>query len=148
MTARFSQMQAQNAMNASILRSNSQLKASKSHSMSRPSSQLGKNTARSNIKENTKNLQGEIRGVDEEIAMLQDCLLNVSQKSQLSRSATRITYTPSNAKEQQHMSQTSKRRQQHDPLNDVQYQPIFSTQVFQPGQNAIAFSHRDNSQEM
>lgn len=101
MTARFSQMQAQNAMNASILRSNSQLRASKSHSMSRPSSQLGKNTARSNIKENTKNLQGEIRGVDEEIAMLQDCLMNVSQRSQLSKSATRITYTPSNAKEQQ-----------------------------------------------
>ena len=45
-------MQAQNAMNASILKS-SYLKSTKSHSVSRPNSQLGKNVARQNIKQNT-----------------------------------------------------------------------------------------------
>ena len=33
-----------------------------------------KNSARKNIKQNTKNMQGEISGLDQEIAMLQECL--------------------------------------------------------------------------
>ena len=40
---------------------------------------MDKNSARENIKQNTRNLQGEIQGVDSEIAMLQDYLFNATQ---------------------------------------------------------------------
>lgn len=42
-----------------------------------------KNQARKNIKENTKNLKGEINGLDEEIAQLQDHLLGGSTSCML-----------------------------------------------------------------
>ena len=93
MTARFSQMHNTSAINSSMLNNNSYY-IRKSHSQTRPSSQLGKNPARKNIKQNTQNLQGEILDIDEEIAMLQDCLLNVSQRSQMCKSAQRIEQTP------------------------------------------------------
>ena len=44
-----------------------------------------KNSSRQNIKQNTKNLKGEIQGVDNEIAVLQDYLFNATQ-TQRSRS--------------------------------------------------------------
>lgn len=48
-----------------------------------------KNSARENIKQNTKNLQGEIHGVDSEIAMLQDCIFNATTTQKMrSRSKT------------------------------------------------------------
>ena len=42
---------------------------------------MDKNSARENIKQNTRNLQGEIQGVDSEIAMLQDYLFNATQQA-------------------------------------------------------------------
>ena len=39
---------------------------------------MDKNSARENIKQNTRNLQGEIQGVDSEIAMLQDYIFNAT----------------------------------------------------------------------
>ena len=60
--------------------------------------------------------------MDEEIAMLQDCLLNVSQRSQMCKSAQRTEQTPvqkpHNARDGVQLSQNSQTRNKIDFLNE------------------------------